>query len=115
MDNVTLECSTTEKQSIDWSVASVFQHKLGYSLGYTSRRIYTTCDVILWFEITGRYHVSRTREQCLDQVAGSMHDFNMTIQNMNLSETGSYKCLEDNGLGDMIIEYNINVLGKTLF
>jgi len=116
MDDVTLECSTELKMllSADWSIVSAFQRQLGLVSGrQLPRRIYTNCEVIEDFEMTDRYVVTRP-SPCEDTniVVGSRNYYNMTIVKLNLSETGQYTCREQDGVGDTVAVYFINVLGK---
>jgi hypothetical protein len=84
MDSVELPCFTTIDEQVEWKIISPLQDKI---LGY-ERRIYSTLGMQRGFNATGRYSVSEGNGF-----------YNLTIKNLNISESGEYICIENEGFG----------------
>jgi len=83
-ESVILPCFTTIEEQVEWKIFSPLQN---FILGY-ERRIYSTFGIQRGFNHTERYSVSK----------GSGF-YNLTIINLNISETGEYICIQDLGGG----------------
>jgi len=83
-ESVVLPCFTKRDVKVEWKIIS---HLQDFILGY-ERRIYTNYGIQRGFHHTGRYSVSEGNGF-----------YNLTIMNLNISETGEYICIDNRGLG----------------
>lgn len=81
MDIVQISCSATINVRVAWRVKTVMHPK-------EYRSIYDVDGMVDAYEGTGRYHVSE-----------GDGFYNLTIVNVTVLETGSYKCSEEAGFG----------------
>ena len=89
-ETVQLACFTDLNEEVEWGIRSIFQRDLQRTPEDHDqyRRIYSTTGLQRGFNFTGRYSVS-----------GGNGYFNLTIKNLNITETGEYVCIEDFGYG----------------
>ena len=89
-ETVHIACFTDKEEQVEWGIRSVFQRHLQRTLeGHDEyRRIYSTTGLQRGFNFTRRYSVSEGNGF-----------YNLTIKNLNISETGEYVCNENGGYG----------------
>jgi Immunoglobulin V-set domain len=100
-ETVQLSCHTDSIEKVEWRVNSKLHREVTRNSGH--RRIYNSAGIQKAFKLTGRYHVHS------DSATGF---YNLTISNVNVSETGEYVCHERLGDGPKSSIY-LQVLGKT--
>ena len=90
METVQLACFTDMNEEVEWGIRSIFQRHLQKTPKDHDeyRRIYSITGLQRGFNFTGRYSVSK----------GDGY-YNLTIKNLNISETGEYVCIENLGDG----------------
>jgi Immunoglobulin V-set domain len=89
-ETVELACFTDLNEKVEWGLRSIFQRHLQRTPeGHDEyRRIYTIIGLQRGFNFTERYNVR----------VGNGY-YNLTIKNLNITETGEYICWEGGGQG----------------